>query len=164
MHLCRSFLVLPLLVSLTLLIACAAPETTPPPTAPAESEPVPTQPAETPAPPKTETEPTTPEPEPEPEPELSLEIISVTSPIDRGSEATLMAKTAPRAECSIVVHYKSGISEAVGLESKTADAEGNVSWSWKVGSRTTPDTYRIVVTASSEGKTVSRETQFEVVE
>ena len=173
MQLFPKILSLLLLVSLTLITACATPETTPPPASPAETQPAQTQPTEepstpTPSPtaPETTTPTTTPEQEPEPEPEteLALEIISITSPIDRGSEATLVAETAPGAECSITVYYKSGPSEAEGLESKTADANGRVSWSWKVGSRTTPDTYRIVTTASSEGNTVSRETQFTVVE
>jgi competence protein ComEC len=98
-----------------------------------------------------------------PEPEVPfLEIVSVTSPIGQGYTATLKAKTLPRAQCTITVYYKSGASTASGLYTKEADSQGNVSWSWKVGTRTTPGSWRIVVTASLEGKTVSQTTYFTV--
>jgi endonuclease YncB( thermonuclease family) len=58
---------------------------------------------------------------------LSLQITSVTSPVNRGASATLVAKTSPGASCSIIVNYKSGPSSASGLETKNADASGNVS-------------------------------------
>ncbi len=94
--------------------------------------------------------------------ELTLTIISVTSPVGLGYNATLVAKTAPGARCTITVYYKSGPSEAAGLYPKDADANGTVSWTWKVGTRTTPGSWRIVVTASLSGKTVSQTTYFTV--
>jgi beta-lactamase superfamily II metal-dependent hydrolase len=97
-----------------------------------------------------------------PAPELSLEIISVTTPIGQGYYATLWANTEPGAYCTITVYYLSGPSEAQGLYPKYADSNGNVSWTWKVGTRTTPGTWRIVVTASSGGETVSQTTYFTV--
>jgi hypothetical protein len=93
---------------------------------------------------------------------LFLEIVSVTSPIGKGYTATLQAKTVPEAYCTITVYYKSGPSSASGLYGKTADSQGNVSWSWKVGTRTTPGSWRIVVTASLDGETVSQTTYFTV--
>lgn len=39
----------------------------------------------------------------------------------------------PCAKRTIAVHYKSRPSTAQGLEPKTADADGNVSWTWMVG-------------------------------
>jgi competence protein ComEC len=93
---------------------------------------------------------------------LTLEIVSVTSPIAPGAIATLQAKTAPGADCTITVYYKSGPSTAAGLEAKQSDGGGNVSWSWKVGTRTTPGTWSIVVTASLNGQTVTQETTFMV--
>ena len=103
-----------------------------------------------------------PEPEPEPEQDLFLEIESVTSPIGKGYTATLQANTVPGAYCNITVYYKSGPSGASGLYPKEADSEGNVSWSWKVGTRTTPGSWRIVVTGSLGGETVSQTTYFTV--
>lgn len=93
---------------------------------------------------------------------LSLEIVSVTSPIGPGYTATLRARTLPGADCTVAVYYKSGRSTASGLGSQKADSQGNVSWSWKVGTRTTPGSWRITVTSTSGGKTVSQETYFTV--
>jgi hypothetical protein len=86
----------------------------------------------------------------------------VTSPVRPGANATLTAKTAPGASCSIKVYYKSGPSTAQGLTTKTADSSGIVSWAWKVGTNTTPGSWRIVVTASKDGQTITKETYFTV--
>jgi hypothetical protein len=94
--------------------------------------------------------------------ELFLEIVYVTNPVGQGYTATLEARTVPGAYCTITVYYKSGPSSASGLYPKTADSGGNVSWSWKVGTRTTPGSWQIVVTASYGGKTVSETTYFTV--
>lgn len=95
-------------------------------------------------------------------PSLSLDITYVTSLVGPGYSATLTAKTVPYAICTITVYYKSGPSTAQGLYTKTADSSGNVSWTWKVGTRTTAGSWRIVVTASSGGETVSDDTYFTV--
>jgi endonuclease YncB( thermonuclease family) len=91
---------------------------------------------------------------------LSLQIISCTSPVNTGSYATLTANTSPNAECTITVYYKSGASTASGLEPKTADLNGNVSWEWKIGSSTSPGEYKIVVSASLNGITVYQTVYF----
>lgn len=83
-----------------------------------------------------------------------LEIVSVTSPINAGANATIKAQTAPNASCSIVVNYKSGPSTAQGLGPKTADGSGMVSWTWKVGPRTTPGSWRIDVNCNGIYKSV----------
>lgn len=88
----------------------------------------------------------------------ALEIVSVTSPISKGANAALTAKTSPNASCSITVYYKSGASEAAGLEPKTADASGMISWTWKVASRTTSGSWKIEVTCNG----VTKETILEV--
>jgi competence protein ComEC len=93
---------------------------------------------------------------------LSLEVTSVTSPVAPGANATLLANTFPSASCTITVYYKSGPSTASGLTPKTADANGNVSWTWKVGTNTTPGNWRISVTASKDGQSVTKETTFTV--
>jgi len=98
----------------------------------------------------------------EQEEDLFLEIVSVTSPIGKGYTATLKAETSPGAQCTIAVYYKSGRSTASGLYPKEADSQGNVSWSWKVGTRTTPGSWPIVVTASLDGETISETTSFKV--
>jgi predicted small secreted protein len=91
-----------------------------------------------------------------------IRIVSVTSLVSPGAYATLEAKATPGAECTITVYYKSGPSEAQGLYPKQANSNGHVSWTWKVGTRTTPGRWKIVVTATYEGKTVSQQTHFTV--
>jgi competence protein ComEC len=93
---------------------------------------------------------------------ITLDIVSVTSPVNAGCKATIAAKTAPGAQCNIKVYYKSGLSSASGLSPKTADGNGNVSWTWTVGSRTTPGNWQIVVEANLGGKSISQSTSFMV--
>jgi hypothetical protein len=82
-------------------------------------------------------------------------ILSVTSPVDRNSSATLSAQTAPSASCTIIVHYKSGPSKASGLGPKTADASGLVSWTWIVASATTARIWPIDVTCNGVTKSTT---------
>ncbi|GAG85266.1 unnamed protein product, partial [marine sediment metagenome] len=58
-------------------------------------------------------------------------------------------------------YYKSGKSETQGLEPKNSDGNGNCTWSWKVGSRTTPGDWKIVIKAEGVGQI---ETYFTVTE
>ncbi|MBI4332557.1 MAG: family 16 glycosylhydrolase [Chloroflexi bacterium] len=95
---------------------------------------------------------------------MPLQIVSVSSPVNQGDEATLAAKTSPGAQCTITVYYSSGASGASGLSPKAADSAGNVSWTWRVGNQIMPGTWRIVVTASLDGQTVSQTTYFVVTE
>jgi len=91
-----------------------------------------------------------------------LQVISVTSPVAPGSDATLTAQTEPNAKCTITVNYKSGPSSASGLGAKAADGQGNVSWTWNVGKSTTAGTWQIVVTATYQGNTVTSTATFTV--
>jgi hypothetical protein len=81
----------------------------------------------------------------------SVRLTSVTSPISHGSYATLVARVSTsRVTCSIGVLYKSGWSRAKGLYPKKPSA-GRVSWTWKVGTRTTPGRWPIYVRCGSAG-------------
>jgi hypothetical protein len=77
-----------------------------------------------------------------------VRLISVTSPIRHGSYATLTVSVAPTATCSPTVYYKSGPSHAAGLYPKRG---GRISWTWKVGTRTTPGRWPIVVSCGGAG-------------
>lgn len=90
-----------------------------------------------------------------------INIVSLTSPINRGSQASITINTAPNVSCNITVYYKSGASEAQGLEPKNSDGSGNCTWSWKVGTRTTPGNWRIVIKADGVEQA---ETTFTVTE
>jgi micrococcal nuclease len=70
--------------------------------------------------------------------------------VRRGARATVAARTTPGAQCSIVVRYKSGPSKAQGLGPKTADAKGDVAWSWMVGTRTTPGSWPVTIMCGRE--------------
>ncbi len=98
----------------------------------------------------------------QPPSELFIDVISLTSPISAGGMASLSINTLPGAACTITVYFKSGPSQAAGLGGQTAGSDGTVTWTWKVGSRTTPGTWRIVVTANLNGQSEAIEIPFEV--
>jgi hypothetical protein len=89
-------------------------------------------------------------------------LISVTSPVAPFTDATLTISTTPGTNCSIVVHYKSGPSRAKGLVPKVASSSGRVSWTWRVGSNTTPGQWPIVVTCDKGAEHGELRTSFEV--
>jgi hypothetical protein len=166
-----------LVIAVVMLGACvriippgtSSPSTTPTPNPTPTPTPSPAMPVPTPRPDSTPTPtptppPTTPTPNPTPTPSsttgLTLDIVSVVSPVGPGNNANLIAKTAPGAYCGITVYYEIGPSTALGLYSKTADSWGSVSWTWKVGAETPRGSWRIVVTSTLDQNTVSRTTYF----
>ena len=95
---------------------------------------------------------------------LFIELVSVTSPVQQGGDATITVRTLPGAECNIRVKYKSGWSTAAGLYSKKADEKGLVSWTWAVSPRTSPGTWMIYVTAKLNEENANLKTTFTVTE
>lgn len=93
---------------------------------------------------------------------LDVKLISLTSPVSPWGRATIVVQTATAAECRITVWYKSGPSRAKGLSPGVADNHGRVSWTWVVGSNTTPGTWPIAVTCSVVGREGTLQTSFEV--
>lgn len=89
----------------------------------------------------------------------SVSITSVPSPAYRGSRATVTATVEPGQIATIKVVYKSGNSRARYLGQQTADASGNISWTWLVGGNTTPGEWALVVEA---GGGATAEATFEV--
>ncbi len=114
------------------------------------------------APPTPAPVPPAPAPQPPAPATLGVTFTSVSSPIGAGNVATASVKTAAGASCSITVTYKSGRSTAKGLEPKTADANGMVSWSWLVGGNTTPGTWPIDVSCNANGQSATQHTTFTV--
>ncbi|MGN1345631.1 MAG: hypothetical protein ACI4V1_02510 [Eubacteriales bacterium] len=84
------------------------------------------------------------------EPEQILRLVSVTSPVSRNETATLTVLGKPFTEYCISVYYSTTVSQADGLEAKVSDADGTVSWSWKVGGRTNGGSHRIVIEGGGE--------------
>ena len=90
--------------------------------------------------------------------ESVLKLVSVTTPCENGSNATLSIIGKPNTEYKISVFYSSGASKAKGLEQKTSDANGNVSWTWKVGANTTAGVHKITISGGDEVLDTSFET------
>ena len=82
-------------------------------------------------------------------------IVTPPGAVARGHNATLAARAAPGATCSIVVRYPSGPAAAAGLVAKSADPAGNVAWSWLVGGSTTPGTFPVQVSCGGATATAS---------
>ncbi|MDP3305775.1 MAG: bacterial Ig-like domain-containing protein [Erysipelotrichaceae bacterium] len=95
----------------------------------------------------------TPTPTPDPTESDPIEIVSLTSPVKAGANATIVIKGNPGETYYIEVIYKSGPSKASGLGSKVADSKGKVSWTWKVGINTSPGEWDIEI--SGEEETIS---------
>lgn len=74
-----------------------------------------------------------------------IKLISISSPVGKNEMATLSIKGKPNTEYSISVYYSTAASKADGLENKTSDSNGNISWTWKVGGRTNSGTHKIVI-------------------
>jgi hypothetical protein len=77
-------------------------------------------------------------------------LVRVTSPARRNSYATLVAHVVPARRCRISVLYKSGPSQAQGLNPKRP-RHGHVSWTWKVGGNTTLGRWPIQVSCGNAG-------------
>jgi DNA-entry nuclease len=75
--------------------------------------------------------------------------------VETGEEATVSVKTKPNVQGTIEVIYSSGPSHASGLEPKTSDSNGNISWTWEVGTRTKPGTYDVII--KIDGKTITKQ-------
>jgi hypothetical protein len=68
---------------------------------------------------------------------------------NRGSKASLSAKTSPNIGCNLDYYTPSGYrSAANGLGKKTTDGSGNVSWTWTIGTDTNPGTGYVAVTCN----------------
>ncbi|MGC8633756.1 MAG: hypothetical protein ACP5VP_03705 [Candidatus Limnocylindrales bacterium] len=93
---------------------------------------------------------------------VGVTILSLTSPVSRGGTASLTARTAPLAACSITVVYKSGTSKASGLVPRAANAAGSVTWTWTVGTHTTPGTWPVTVSCAAGGRTATATRSFAV--
>lgn len=103
--------------------------------------------------------PTTAAASPPPSSTSGVRIESVSSPVARGSEASLVAQASPNAACDLTVTLPSGAqSQSQGLGPGAADATGRVEWTWRTGTRTTPGTATATVTCGS----ASASAQFQI--
>ena len=87
----------------------------------------------------------------------NINLVGLTSPVSRGNNATISIKGLPNTAYDIDVMYSSGESKASGLEDKTSDSEGNVSWTFKVSSNVKPGTYEVKITDGEDSVSYSLE-------
>ena len=116
------------------------------------------KPSETAAPPETERLPeTSPETAAPPETAASegITAVSLTETVSPGGKASLTIRGKPGVTYTIRVRYPSGVSTAKGLEPKTADEAGLVTWEWRVGTRTKAGRHGIEVSGGGETLTLS---------
>ncbi len=88
----------------------------------------------------------------------SLQIVSLTSPVRPGVEASLATQTIPGAECYLTIDY--GLSGISTLPRKTADGSGRVSWTWTA--LNFRGVWQVEVRAGYGGKTASQYTLFTI--
>ncbi|MEW5826252.1 MAG: Lpp/OprI family alanine-zipper lipoprotein [Candidatus Bipolaricaulota bacterium] len=96
-------------------------------------------------------------------PPLTLELVSLTTPIEPGKTAKLVMKTWPGAVCSITLNYPADQELPRGLGEKKADRNGEVSWSFRVAKTVAPGAYGIEVLAMADDKTTKATTNLVVV-
>lgn len=113
--------------------------------APTEAEPTKTNPTEPPSE-KPATPPT--------EASTPIEFTYYTNYVEAGETATVKIQGAPNTEYSIDVYYGSSESKAKGLEKKTSDSSGVVSWEWIVGTNTSKGEHSITVRGGGTSETV----------
>lgn len=88
----------------------------------------------------------TPTPTLSPTPVITIDLVSLTTPIGLGQRATLTIKTAPGQRCLIAYYTPLGnLSDAQDLISQDSDASGICSWTWIIGTMTTLGTGDITV-------------------
>ncbi len=87
---------------------------------------------------------------------ISLQIVSITTPVKPYSYATLKVKTNPGAICSIALYHGSTEGAAGGLGKKVADGNGDSSWTWGIGPDTERGSWRVVVTATFDDPEAER--------
>jgi endonuclease YncB( thermonuclease family) len=93
----------------------------------------------------------TPLPPPSPTPAGAQEftVLSLSSPVNTGSKASLSIQTQAGSSCHLSYTTPAGTkSQAKGLGETAAGASGVCSWSWTIGSSTRPGTGNLKVTAA----------------
>ena len=73
-----------------------------------------------------------------------IQIINFTDHVKAGKNASIQIQGSPNTLYHIEVIYTEK-SNAKGLESKSTDENGSVTWSWKVGNNTFPGSYKIKI-------------------
>ena len=95
--------------------------------------------------------------------DLSVGLTKRTTRVARNAIASVTIKTTKGAECGIDVQYASGSSTAEGLEPKTANSKGAVTWKWRVDRNAAKGRIPIVITCTLDDRSGRLDTAFRVV-
>lgn len=88
-------------------------------------------------------------------PASTIQLKSITNPIQKGQEATVEIIGMPNTEYNIKVYYASGgISTSKALVPTESDEFGNVSWTWKISSNTKTGTAKVIVSDATSSLTL----------
>lgn len=95
-------------------------------------------------------------------PSSEIKVNSFSNIVTRNQVVTLTIQGEPNTKYRINVFYSTKASEAEGLEDKISDQYGNISWTWKIGGRTKPGDYKILIQALDSNQKL--EMTFTVIE
>ena len=88
-----------------------------------------------------------------------IKVTSSNLNVTPGEYASVTVQTTPGASGTIEVDYESGPSKSTSLVPQTADSSGYITWEWKVGTRTTPGTWPVIITVNGKSIQVSLNVQ-----
>ncbi len=94
--------------------------------------------------------------------DLAVKVTKRTISVARNARASVTIKTTKGAECGIDVQYPSGSSTADGLEPKTTNATGAITWKWVVARDVKKGTVPIVITCTLGDQSGRADTTFKV--
>lgn len=82
--------------------------------------------------------------------QTTLKVVKFNSKLKRNSNAVIEVSGKANTKYSITVYYSSSASTAEGLQDKTSDSNGKVSWTWKVGGKTKLGSYKLYISGGNE--------------
>lgn len=85
----------------------------------------------------------------------AIAVVAQHLSVSPGEYAYVTIRTSPGAKGTIEVDYKTGPSHAQGLEPKTADASGKITWRWRVGTHTSQGNWRVVIRVGAQYATLT---------
>ncbi len=94
--------------------------------------------------------------------DLAVKVTKRTASVARNARASVTIKTTTGAECGIDVQYPSGSSTADGLEPKTTNTSGAITWKWVVAKDVKKGGVPIVITCTLGDQTGRADTSFKV--
>jgi len=84
---------------------------------------------------------------------LAVSVVSVTTPVARGTEGHLVVQTAPYAQCGASVQAQADPDRTIAsLPEQTADREGMVTFNVKVPGIARPGSYPVTVSCHGDGR------------